>query len=48
MNRGLEIFTCEYVGIVEPDDFADLKSNDLHNFGLKIRVDIVKSKFYYY
>ena len=49
MNRGLEIAKGEYVGIVEPDDFADLKMfNDLYNIGLKNNADIVKSDFYYY
>ncbi len=49
MNRGLEIATGEYIGIVESDDFADLNMYEhLYNIANKNRADIVKSDFYNY
>lgn len=49
MNVGLEAATGEYIGIVEPDDFADSKMlEDLYNIALKNNADMVKSDFYYY
>lgn len=49
MNIGLEAAAGEYIGIVEPDDFADLKMfEELYNIALKNNADIVKSDFYDY
>ena len=49
MNIGLEAANGEYIGIVEPDDFADLKMfKSLYDIAVKNDADVVKSDFYYY
>ncbi len=49
MNRGLELASGKYIGIVESDDVA---SNDmfesLYSLAITNDVDLVKSDFYYY
>ncbi len=47
MNRGIDIASGEYIGIVEPDDFVDRKMyEDLYETAAKYRLDFVKSDFY--
>lgn len=49
MNKGLEIATGEYIGIVESDDFVkDTMFEELYNLAIENDLDIVKSDFYYY
>ena len=49
MNKGLELATGEYIGIVESDDFAELDMFEvLYNTAKKHNVDVVKSNFYGY
>lgn len=49
MNKGLEIATGEYIGIVESDDFVkDTMFEELCNLAFSNNLDIVKSDFYYY
>lgn len=49
MNKGLEIATGEYIGIVESDDFVkDTMFEELYNIAIENDLDIVKSDFYYY
>ena len=49
LNIGLEAASGEYIGIVEPDDFADLKMFEaLYNIAVKNNAELVKSDFYYY
>lgn len=52
MNIGLDIAyktNSEYIGIVEPDDFVDLKMyEELYNKTKENDVDIVKSNYYKY
>lgn len=49
MNMGLELATGEYIGIVESDDFADLKMfEDLYNIAKEKDADVVKSDWFEY
>ncbi|MBO4707168.1 MAG: glycosyltransferase [Elusimicrobiaceae bacterium] len=49
MNRGLDMATGEYIGIVESDDFAELNMFEiLYNTAIKNNVEVVKSNFYEY
>lgn len=49
MNKGLEVATGEYIGIVESDDFAkNIMFEDLYKLASKDNADLVKSDFYYY
>ena len=49
MNIGLNSATGEYIGIVESDDFADLKMfEDLYNLAKEKNADIVKSDWLEY
>ena len=49
MNKGLEIASGEYIGIVESDDFADSKMfEDLYNLAKEKNADIVKSDWFEY
>ena len=49
MNKGLEIAKGEYIGIVEPDDFIDLKMYEILYEGAKKNdLDICKGDFYRY
>lgn len=46
MNMGLSKATGEYIGIVEPDDWADLRMfEDLYNHASKYKLDIVKAEY---
>lgn len=49
MNCGIEIATGEYIGIVEPDDFIDLKMYEtLYNKAQETGVDFVKGDTYFW
>ncbi len=49
MNIGLKNASSEYVGFLEPDDFAkNTMFDDLYAMAKKYDLDIVKSDFYYY
>lgn len=49
MNKGLELATGEYIGIVESDDFAELNMFEvLYNTAKQYNVDVVKSNYYEY
>ena len=49
MNMGLNSATGEYIGIVESDDFADLKMlEDLYNLAKEKDADVVKSDWLEY
>ena len=49
VNKGINIATGEYIGIIESDDFIDSKMfEDLYNLALKFDADMVKSDFYQY
>ncbi len=49
MNMGLEAANGEYIGIVESDDFADLKMfEDLYSLAKQKDADIVKSDWFEY
>lgn len=49
LNRGLEMATAEYIGIVESDDFADSKMfEELVALANKNNADVVKSDFFFY
>ncbi len=47
MNQGLDRATGEYIGIIEPDDFVDVRMFDeLYSTAVENDVDFVKSDFY--
>lgn len=49
MNIGLDKATGEYIGIVEPDDFANTKMYEaLYNLAVKKDAEIVKSDYFFY
>ncbi len=49
MNKGLEIASGEYIGIVESDDFVSLNMfEDLYNLAKEKDADIVKSDWFEY
>lgn len=49
MNRGLEIATGEYIGILEPDDFVDDNMFEcLYSVATEYDADVVKSNYYEY
>lgn len=49
MNRGLAAASGEYIGILEPDDFADPEMYEsLYQTALKMNADIVKSEYWEY
>ena len=49
MNQGLEFASGQYIGIIEPDDFADnLMFEYLYNFTNNNDIDIVRSNYYFY
>ena len=49
VNKGINLATGEYIGIVEADDFVDEKMfENLYNLATKHTADIVKSDFYNY
>ncbi len=49
MNIGLQIATGEYIGILEPDDFADANMYEfLFQTAQKQNADVVKSNYYEY
>ena len=46
MNRGYDIATGKYIGIIEPDDFVDLHMfEDLYNIAEENQLDFVKADF---
>lgn len=49
MNRGFDMATGEYIGIIESDDYADLDMFEkLYDCAKKHELDAVKSGFYFY
>lgn len=49
MNRGFDLATGEYIGIIESDDYADLDMFEkLYTCAKEHDLDAVKSGFYYY
>lgn len=49
MNRGFELAKGEYIGILEPDDFADNEMfESLYKIASKNNLDVVKSNYYIY
>lgn len=49
MNRGFDMATGEYIGIIESDDFAELDMFEkLYNCAKEHSLDAVKSGFYFY
>ncbi len=49
MNMGLDLAKGEYIGIVESDDFADLKMFEtLYSLAKKDELDIARSEFYFH
>jgi len=49
MNQGLKLVSGEYIGILESDDFTDVKMyEDLYNIASKNDLDIAISDFYLY
>ena len=49
MNKGLDVATGEYIGIVESDDFIEKEMfEELYNLGIKYDADVVKSNFNMY
>lgn len=49
MNRGLEVATGEYIGIVESDDYIDANGFEkLYELAKKTDADIVKANYYYH
>ena len=49
MNKGLDIATGEYIGIVESDDFAEKEMfEELYSLGIAHNADVVKSNFNMY
>ena len=49
MNRGFDMATGEYIGIVESDDYAELDMFEkLYNCAKENNLDACKSGFYYY
>lgn len=49
MNRGFDMATGEYIGIIESDDYADLDMFEkLYNCAKSHDLDVVKSGFYFY
>ncbi len=49
MNRGFDMATGDYIGIIESDDYADLDMFEkLYNCAKEYNLDVAKSGFYYY
>ena len=49
MNRGLEVATGKYIGIVESDDYVESDMFEtLYNIAENNNLDIVRSEFFYY
>ncbi len=49
MNRGFDMATGEYIGIIESDDYADLEMFEtLYDCATEYDLDVAKSGFYYY
>ena len=49
MNKGLDLASGEYIGIVESDDFIKKRMfEDLYNIAVKNDADMVKSDYFYY
>lgn len=49
MNRGFDMATGEYLGIIESDDYADLDMFEkLYTTAKEHELDVVKSGFYFY
>lgn len=49
MNRGFDMATGEYIGIIESDDYAELDMFEkLYNCAKENDCDVVKSGFFYY
>lgn len=49
MNRGFDLATGEYIGIVESDDYAEPNMFEaLYSIASKNNLDVVKSGFYFY
>jgi glycosyltransferase involved in cell wall biosynthesis len=47
MNRGIDVATGDYLGIVEPDDFIKLNMYEtLYKIAIKKDLDIIKADFY--
>ena len=49
MNQGIEYTSGQYIGIIEPDDFADIHMfENLYNYTKNNSIDIVRSNYYFY
>lgn len=49
MNRGFDLASGEYIGIVESDDYADLNMFEtLYKIATENQLDVVKSSYYFY
>ena len=49
MNKGIEYASGQYIGIVEPDDFADIHMfENLYKYTKNNSIDIVRSNYYFY
>ena len=49
MNQGIEYASGQYIGIVEPDDFADFQMfENLYKYTNNNSIDIVRSNFFFY
>ena len=49
MNKGIEFASGQYIGIVEPDDFADIHMfESLYKYTKNNSIDIVRSNYYFY
>ena len=49
MNEGMKIATGEYIGILEPDDFADVEMYErLYSIAKEKDAEVVKSNYYEY
>lgn len=49
MNRGFDLATGEYIGIIESDDYAELDMFEkLYNCAKEHNLDVVKSGFFYF
>jgi len=49
MNQGIEYTSGQYIGIIEPDDFADIHMfENLYKYTKNNSIDIIRSNYYFY